>query len=58
MALHLAGHEDFPLPQVYIEYILCTKFYHCLPSELAEEDWRIVNQHLACYMGEHKVGKH
>ena len=46
------------LPWVYTEYILCTKFYHCLPSELEEEDWSVINRHIACRLGEYKAGKH
>lgn len=34
-------------PLEYIELILCRDVYHCLPSQLYKEDYRVVAAHLA-----------
>jgi len=29
-----------------MELLLCRDVYHCTPSELAEQDWYVVNKHI------------
>lgn len=36
---------------------LCRDVYHCLPSELAQEDWGTIMKHLVCSDVEAKAGK-
>ena len=44
------GHGE--LPDEYVFLNLCKNVYHCLPSELMEEDWNTVMDHLAMLDGE------
>jgi len=44
-------------PQEYVDYILCTQLYHCLPSQLDTEDAYRINAHLICADVEGKVAK-
>jgi len=32
--------------------VLCRDVYHCLPSELEQEDWATVQEHVAMLDGE------
>lgn len=34
------------VPQGYNELILCRDVYHCLPSQLAQEDWGVIQEHI------------
>lgn len=43
------------LPQEYIELRLCRDVYHCLPSELDEEDWAVIRVHLALMEAERRA---
>jgi hypothetical protein len=52
---HLHGAGASPIE--YVELILCRDVYHCLPSELAEEDLITVLNHLACLEGEAQYRK-
>lgn len=45
-------------PAAYIEYVLCTQMYHCLPSELDREDYSRVADHLACMDVEAQYREH
>ena len=49
-ALHLGLNDD--LPWEYTEMRLCRDVYHCLPSELDEEDWPRIRAHLAVLQAE------
>jgi hypothetical protein len=37
--------EVNPIPREYLEFTLC-EFYHCLPSQLRQEDWATIHLHL------------
>jgi len=51
-ALHL-GYGD--LPEEFTDYIICTELYHCLPSQLDDEDWFTMQDHLAIRAGVNKA---
>jgi hypothetical protein len=36
-----------PAPDKYIDLLLCRDVYHCLPSQLDEEDHLVIASHLA-----------
>ena len=42
------------LAEAYQDYALCTKVYHCLPSELAEESAAVIDLHWQMYQAELK----
>jgi hypothetical protein len=44
-------------PWEYVEYLLCTEFYHCLPSQLREEEWDRIRAHLECRAIENDVAE-
>ena len=44
-----------PPPWEYIELVLCRDVYHCRPSELREENFEDIMEHLACLDIEAKV---
>jgi hypothetical protein len=46
-----------PPPWEYVEYILCSEVYHCLPSELDGEEWSRVRAHLECRSVENEVAE-
>jgi len=54
-ALHLKKGD--PLPFEAIEMHLCRDVYHCLPSQLAEEDWFDVAIHLKIIDIESRIPK-
>jgi hypothetical protein len=35
-----------PAPDEYIDLLLCRDVYHCLPSQLDEEDHLVISSHL------------
>jgi len=43
------------LPWEVIEYRLCRYVYHCLPSQLREQDWDDIQRHLAVMSVEEEV---
>jgi|GEM_PF-1852711 len=43
-------------PWVYVEFKLC-QLYHCLPSELAEENLLTILRHMVCLQAEAQVRK-
>lgn len=45
------------LPWEYLELKLCRDVYHCLPSELDQEEWLRIKSHIAVMEGEAKVRK-
>lgn len=45
-------------PPIWAEYVLCCEMYHCTPSELDEQDWLRVNEHLLCREIEGQVRAH
>lgn len=45
------------LPWEYTEMRLCRDVYHCLPSELDQEDWGRVRIHIAMMNAEAEVRK-
>lgn len=42
-------------PWEYIELLLCRDIYHCLPSQLAREDYDTIQTHLALMEVEKEV---
>ena len=44
------------MPWEYIEYILCSKVYHCTPSQLREEDADTIMLHLSFYNIRRELG--
>lgn len=47
MINHLRFEGKYPLPDEYLWLTLCRDVYHCLPSELDNEDWRTIADHVA-----------
>jgi len=45
---------DRPAPIEYLELVLCRDVYHCLPSELDDEDMERIGAHLICLHAESK----
>ena len=39
------------MPEEFTEYILCTEMYHCTPSQLNDEDYYTIVDHLAIRAG-------
>jgi len=35
----MPNHAKFEAPWEYVELLLCRDVYHCLPSQLQDEDW-------------------
>jgi hypothetical protein len=44
-----------PPPDDYIDFWLCTQVYHCLPSELDEQDHEMIMKHLTMLGAENQV---
>lgn len=44
-----------PLPDEYVDLVLCRDVYHCTGRELDEQDWERVEAHLICLDVEGKV---
>jgi hypothetical protein len=44
--LRIGGKKN-PAPDEYLFLLLCRDVYHCLPSELANEDWGEIADHIA-----------
>ena len=52
------GHGDWPGGVDGFEnYILCTEFYHCTPSQLDDEDVFVLAEHMAYRTGINKAKK-
>lgn len=49
--------QDGQPPKEYIDLVLCRDVYHCTPSELYQQDARIVMAHLACLDVEAEVAR-
>jgi hypothetical protein len=45
MAIWLGGHPEHPYPPEYVSMKMC-QFYHCLPSQLAQEDAHTILLHM------------
>jgi hypothetical protein len=43
------------LPDEYVELFLCRDVYHCTPSELGEQDYVTVMNHLSCIAAENAL---
>lgn len=43
------------LPPDFDTYIACAEMYHCLPSQLDDEDWLTMQRHLAIRAGINKA---
>jgi hypothetical protein len=44
-----------PPPAEFTELVLCRDVYHCLPSELEQEDWRVISGHIEMIRVENEV---
>lgn len=49
--------QQRPMPREYIEYVLCTQFYHCTPAELAVQDYETLLLHIEFFNLEQEVKK-
>ncbi len=50
-------HDFDNLPWEYTELLLCRDVYHCLPSELDQEDWGRIQLHMAMMQAEVEAKK-
>ena len=48
-------HTGGPLPARYTQYVLCSKIYHCPPSELDNIPMGVIAADWTCYIAELKV---